>query len=141
MTDNDKYLKRIEASMRLDVDLYRGGNATSPRLDNLRDRDIVKFKKPSGEEMVKGLSGGISTFTAPRPERNWWWLRAGTVVPKDLTVTRDTTDPRTGITHYTIRPSSDMPLSAYIDRMAEFTGVTKLALEEAVKASGRWSKA
>jgi hypothetical protein len=141
MADDEKYLKRIEASMRLDIDLYRGGNAGSPRFDNVRDRDIVKFKKPSGEEMVKGLSGGISTFTAPRAERNWWWLRAGTVVPKDLTVTRDTTDSRTGITHYTIRPSSDMLLSEYVARMAEFTGVTRLELEEAVEASGRWSKA
>lgn len=79
MAEDDKYLKRIEASMRLDIDLYRGGNAVSPRFDNVRDRDIVKFKKPSGDEMVKGLSGGISTFTAPRAERNWWWLRAGTV--------------------------------------------------------------
>jgi hypothetical protein len=141
MADGDKYLKRIEASMRLDIDLYRGGNAASPRFENVRDRDIVKFKSPSGQDMVKGLSGGISTFTAPRAERNWWWLRGGTVVPTDLTVTRDTTDSRTGITHYTIRPSSDMLLSAYIARMAEFTGVTKLELEEAVEASGRWSKA
>lgn len=71
MADDEKYLKRIEVSMRLDIDLYRGGNAGSPRFDNVRNRDIVKFKKPSGEEMVKGLSGGISTFTAPRAERNW----------------------------------------------------------------------
>jgi len=91
--------------------------------------------------MVKGLSGGISTFTAPRAERNWWWLRAGTVVPKDLTVTQDTTDSRTGITHCTIRPSTDVPLSEYVARMAEFTVVTRLELEEAVEASGRWSKA
>jgi hypothetical protein len=34
-----------------------------------------------------------------------------------------------------------MLLSAYIARMAEFTGVTKLELEEAVEASGRWGKA
>lgn len=66
MADDDKYLKRIEASMRLDIDLYRGGNAASPRFDNVRDRDVVKLKNPAGEEIVKGLSGGISTFTAPR---------------------------------------------------------------------------
>ncbi len=42
MADDEKYLKRIEASMRLDIDLYRGGNAGSPRFDNVRDRDIVK---------------------------------------------------------------------------------------------------
>ncbi len=48
MPDNEKNLKRIEASMRLDIDLYRGGNAGPPRFDNVRDRDIAKFKNPSG---------------------------------------------------------------------------------------------
>lgn len=55
-------------------------------------------------------------------------------MPKDLTVTRDTTDSRTGITHCTIRPSSDMLLSEYVAGMAKFTGVTGLELEEAVEA-------
>ncbi len=70
MADDEKYLERIEASMRLDIDSYRGGNAGSPRFENMQDRDIVTFKRPSGGEMVKGLSGGIATFTAPRAERN-----------------------------------------------------------------------
>jgi hypothetical protein len=56
--------------MRLDIDLYRDGDAGCPRFDNVRERDIVKFKRPSGGEMVKGVSGGVSTFT-PRAERNW----------------------------------------------------------------------
>jgi hypothetical protein len=49
------------------------------------------------------VSGGISTFTAPKPENNWWWIKAGTVVPARLVITRDHTDPTTGVTHYTIR--------------------------------------
>ena len=37
MDDEGKYLVRIEASMKIDVDLFRGGNANSPRFDNVRD--------------------------------------------------------------------------------------------------------
>src|SRR5262245_59887063 len=115
---SDQHLLRIEASMKIDVDLYRGGNSTSPRFDNVRDKDVVKFKDPkTGLAKVKGMSGGISTFTAPRPEANWWWIRAGTVVPPGLVVTRDTTNPKTGITHYTIRPAEDMFLTVYVDHM------------------------
>jgi len=138
---NDKYLARIEASMKIDVDLYRGGNSTSPRFDNVRDKDIVKFvDRVSGTTMVKGMSGGISTFTAPKPEVNWWWIRAGTVVPQGLVVTRDQTDPRTGVTHYTIRPAKDMPLDEYIAQMQSMTGVDKLRLEDAVERGSRWTK-
>jgi len=53
----DRYLIRIEASIRIDIDLYRAGNASSPRLDNVRDRDIVKFKdSESGLTKVRGMS-------------------------------------------------------------------------------------
>ena len=111
---DEQYLIRIEASMKIDVDLYRSGNASSPRFENVRDKDIVKFKDPgTGLSMVKGMSGGISTFTAPRPESNWWWIKAGTVVPGKLVVTRDHTEPKTQITHYTIRPASNMLLTEY----------------------------
>lgn len=140
MTDA-KYLPRIEASMRIDVDLYRGGNSTSPRFDNVRDKDIVKFREPKTDRvMVKGLSGGISTFTAPKPETNWWWIPAGTVVPDKLTVTRDTTDRQTGITHYTIRPSADMSLEEYVGQMCKFLGITRLPIEVAIERGGRWAK-
>ena len=74
--EDTKYLKRIEASVGLDIDLYRSGNTTSPRLDNVRDKDIIKYKnKETGLVEVKGMSGGISTFTAPKPEKNWYWIK------------------------------------------------------------------
>jgi hypothetical protein len=86
--------------MRIDVDLYRGGNAEHPRFDNVRPKDIVKWvDKETGEVWVKKESGGISTFDYPKPEKNWWWIPAGTPVPKGLVVTRDRTDAETGITH------------------------------------------
>lgn len=39
---DSRYLVRIEAAMKIDVDLYRGGNSMSPRLDHVRDKDVVK---------------------------------------------------------------------------------------------------
>jgi hypothetical protein len=50
------------------------------------------------------------------------------------------TDPRTGITHYTIRPANDMPLDEYIDHMRKFLGVTRLPIEIALERGGRWAK-
>jgi hypothetical protein len=139
---DDKYLVRIEASMKIDVDLYRSGNASSPRFDNVRDKDIVKFKDPgTGLTKVKGMSGGISTFTAPRPENNWWWIRAGTVVPASLVVTRDHTDPKTNITHYTIRPASDILLTEYVAQMQKFLGIERVPIEQAIERGGRWINA
>ena len=127
--------------MKIDVELYRSGNASSPRFDNVRDKDIVKYKDPeTGLIKVKGMSGGISTFTAPKPENNWWWIRAGTVVPPKLTVTRDHTDPKTSITHYTIRPSGDMLLSEYIFNMQSLTGLERLPIEQAIERGGRWTQ-
>ncbi len=138
---DDKYLVRIEASMKIDIDLYRGGNSTSPRFDNVRDKDVVKFvDQGTGLTKVKGMSGGISTFTDPKPETNWWWIKAGTVVPSGLAVTRDETNPKTKITHYTIRPASDMLLADYIAQMCKFIGVDRLPIEEAIARGGRWLK-
>jgi len=136
---SEQYLVRIEASMKIDLDLYRSGNSTSPRFENVRDKDIVKFKDPqSGLVNVKGMSGGISTFTAPRPEPNWWWIRAGTVVPNGLVITRDNTEPKTGITHYTIRPAENMLLTVYTEQVCKLVGVSRLPIEEAILRGGRW---
>lgn len=79
--ENEKHLVCVEASMKIDADLFRSGNTMSPRFDNVRDKDIVKLKdSQTGLVKVKGMSGGISTFTASKPESNWWWIKAGTVV-------------------------------------------------------------
>ena len=87
-------------------------------------------------------SGGISTFDYPKPEKNWWWLRAGTPVPKGLVITRDRTDSETGITHYTLRPAEDMKESDFIQLMKTLVDIndpeSKLSLEKAIKLGGRW---
>jgi hypothetical protein len=45
------------------VDLYRMGNATSPRMDKVRDQDVENYEK-NGEIWIVEGSGGISTFAA-----------------------------------------------------------------------------
>jgi hypothetical protein len=41
------------------------------------------------------MSGGISTFTCPKPEKNWHWIKSGKVVPAKLTITGDKSDAKT----------------------------------------------
>jgi len=55
-------------------------------------------------------------------------------------ITRDTTDPKTHITHYTIRPESDMLLTEFIAQLQRFVGVEKLPIERAIALGGRWEK-
>lgn len=47
-------------------DLYRRGNSTGPRMDNVRPRDVKTFLK-NGVVWVEGRSGGVSTFASPSP--------------------------------------------------------------------------
>ncbi|MEH1807273.1 hypothetical protein [Nostoc sp.] len=42
------------------IDLYRMGNATSSRIDNIRSKDIQTYEEDSDIWVVEG-SGGIST--------------------------------------------------------------------------------
>jgi hypothetical protein len=65
-----RYLIRIEASMSIDLELYRDGNSNNPCFYNVSHKNIVKYKDPvSGLTMARGMSGGISTFTCPKPEK------------------------------------------------------------------------
>jgi hypothetical protein len=108
------------------IALYRSGNATGPRLNQVRippkegtiDIEIYE-KEVNGEKMiyVDSTSGGISTFDAPLPSQNkkvrWWKIPAGTIIPHGLIITKDHSIESINITHYTIRPLNDMPLTEY----------------------------
>lgn len=108
------------------IALYRSGNATEPRLNQVRipprdgtiDIEIYE-KEVNGKKMiyVDSTSGGISTFDAPLPSQNkkvrWWKIPAGTLIPHGLDITKDHTIGAINITHYTIRPINDMPLNEY----------------------------
>jgi hypothetical protein len=76
------------------IALYRSGNATEPRLNQVRippkegtiDIEIYE-KEVNGKKIiyVDSTSGGISTFDAPLPSQNkkvrWWKIPAGTLIP------------------------------------------------------------
>jgi len=108
------------------IDLYRSGNATTPNLDKVRIPprngaiDIEIYEKDLNDQKViyvDSTSGGISTFDAPLPSQNqkvrWWKIPKGSIIPDGLQVTKDHTIKHINITHYTIRPLNDMPLTEY----------------------------
>jgi hypothetical protein len=105
----------------LTVDLYRSGNATIPRMDNVRDTDVEKFQK-SGVDWVRAKKLGISTFsTLPADQKNWWKISKGSVYSNDLYVVNDRND------HWSWAPAKDMPLADFITLMqATHSSFTKL---------------
>jgi hypothetical protein len=88
------------------VDLYRMGNATFPRLDNVRDQDIEIYED-GNEIWVAANSGGISTFSIRGSGKNWWKLDQGTEIPNELRVVNDYGQ------HWLWEPSYSMPLNTY----------------------------
>jgi hypothetical protein len=102
------------------VTLYRNGNTTSPRLDNVRDSDVVKFKHDD-EEWVRGRQKGISTFDATAKVTakifgpRWWILPEDSAVVDGLYVLNDNEPPG----HWLFQPDRDMPLATYIDLLRQ----------------------
>lgn len=90
------------------VDLYRSGNASSPRLDNVRPQDLGTFQK-NGRLWVEHESGGVSTFARNRWDKNTWRLAKGMEVGAKLLVVQDKENPD----HYFIEPAQDMPMDDY----------------------------
>ncbi len=95
------------------VDLYRRGNANSPRMDNVRQgKDIATYKR-DGKTWVKetleaGLEpGGISTFSVQGKGKNWWKIDAGTEIHQDLELINDRGN------HWLWKPCQTMPLEKY----------------------------
>ena len=90
------------------VDLYRRGNATGPRMDNIRPVDVASFTQ-NGTEWVRGRSGGISTFATPTlPGRGRIWrMPAGTSYSDELHLENDQDD------HWSWEPALDMELTRY----------------------------
>lgn len=102
--------------------LFRLGNATGPRLDNIRRPKDVDTTEINGILVVIANGKGISLSTKDRiestPMSGWVWkIPKGTSVPVGLKLLND----RPG--HYSIAPTSNIPLD-------EFKGLlSKLALK------------
>jgi len=102
------------------VALYRQGNASSPRMDNIRiPKDITVYEQqgelwvmPILEELrfpaEESQLEGISTFETPGSGKNWWKLDPDTDIPPELELVNDR---RPG--HWLFQPSRPMPLVQY----------------------------
>jgi hypothetical protein len=88
------------------IDLYRMGNAISPRLNNVRPQDVESFEK-NGEIWVVENSGGISTFATQGAGKNWWKLDQGTNIPDALSLVNDYGN------HWAWEPACTMKLDDY----------------------------
>ncbi|MBH8554194.1 hypothetical protein I8751_17855 [Nostocaceae cyanobacterium CENA357] len=88
------------------IDLYRMGNATSSRIDNIRSQDIETYEE-DGDIWVVAGSGGISTFAVQGVGKNWWKLDRGTDIPNELRLVNDYGN------HWLWEPSYTMRIEDY----------------------------
>lgn len=89
-------------------DLYRSGNATSPRIDHVRPSDIPV----DGAGYVDGPGhGGVSTFADPRREKPWWRYPASKPQPAGIVIRND------HATHWAWEPNGRMKLDDYKARL------------------------
>ena len=130
-SDDGKNEKVTDLFTLVPCDLFRSGNATSARLENVRPDDVatVDEKNPDGSVTRYVLpGGGISTFN-----RDWrdtlgkeraeatkmWKIPAGTALPARIRITKDKWNSRFRATHYSIAPAYKMKLSEFIEALTE----------------------
>lgn len=100
------------------LDLYRFGNASSPKLDGVRAFKDVMVMKNNGIEMVIANGNGISLSSTFDPKkRNTWKLPKKTVIPTGLRLIKDLRPGRGD--HFMIAPTSSMPFTKYIGLLQE----------------------
>jgi len=96
------------------ADLYRNGNASSPRLTHVRaDVDVAIEIGGTGEVWDLPGTGGVSTFGSPGARRNWWRALQGTPYSDRLVVNNDHGD------HYSWEPAERMLLSEFRSLLGE----------------------
>jgi len=89
------------------TDLYRKGNANSPRMDNVRPQDVETYEE-QGELWVLVNSGGISTFATQGTGNNWWKLDREIEIPSELKLVNDYGN------HWLWTPSYTIKMENYI---------------------------
>ena len=105
----------------LDDDLYRLGNATSSRLDNVRSVDVDTYQQ-NGILMVRANGKGISVGTKEYLEKlhlsGWLWkIPTTTTLPADLLLNPDPNPAKQG--HFFLCPDSDMTMDRYRALLSE----------------------
>ena len=102
-------------------DLYRLGNATSPKLDHVRHQDVDTYED-NGILMVYANGKGISLFNLQELERRagrlsgWvWQIPQGTLPPSGLALRPDPDSPG----HFFLCPVSVMTMDRYRALLSE----------------------
>lgn len=88
--------------------LYRSGNASGPRLDNVRvPKDIVVG--PMG--LVHPNTGGLSSFSTISGPGVWWSLPANFPIPPGLCLKNDRGN------HWLLEPAVSMPYNSFVNQL------------------------
>ncbi|WP_225073842.1 hypothetical protein [Desulfuromonas sp. CSMB_57] len=101
-------------------DLFRLGNATSPRLTHVRRPKDIDTIEINGITAVVANGKGVSLATRDRldktPVAGWVWMIAkGTHLPIGLKLIND----RPG--HYSVCPQHNMTLDEFVDLLSKLT--------------------
>lgn len=99
---------------------------------DIRSPDIKPYSNDDGQIYVRAEEG-VGTSLVDRDSvfgnKNWEYvvIPAGTVIPKELIITKDHYMPRKKCWHYSISPNFDMPKSKFtkaLDELAVNAGIT-----------------
>lgn len=104
------------------VDLFRMGNASGPRLDNVRPQDVPTEMVSTGSGEVEMVSpeGGISTFDDYRAKPGKWWkIPSGVVLPPEIRIVKDGYNRQMRAYHYSLRPARLMAKLTFIAALKE----------------------
>lgn len=109
------------------LDLYRFGNAESPRFDHIRPLKDARLDEKNGVKYIIADGNGISVFSTFDPrKKNTWKIPKGTPLPEGIILVEDK---RLGHeNHYMLAPAITMRLSAFLDLLDQIK-------ENAVKIS------
>jgi Domain of unknown function (DUF4157) len=90
-------------------DLFRDGNASGPRIDNVR---VPKDIEVDSDGYVDGPGkGGPSSFAIPKSEKNWWKYPSSKPDPSGIVVRNDHNK------HWAWEPARRMKLDEYKSRL------------------------
>lgn len=108
----------IEDAAFILLDLYRFGNASSPRLDHVRPLKDIAVVKQNGIELIIANGNGVSLSSKFDPsKKNTWKISRNTPLPKGLRLVSDRR-PGKG-DHYMIAPVENMPFMKFIGLLQE----------------------
>lgn len=113
-------------------EIFRLGNSNSPRLSNIRPRD-VNITIVNGIEVIIANGKGISVFDKQRineaPMSGWvWQFSQNTQIPIGLKLVQDKKH------HYCIAPIQNMPIDKYKGLLEEMAMYAKRIYKKEGKA-------